>query len=127
VTALEATAADVGPEARFQRALAEGRLEIPRCDACGRVHFHPRVVCPYCGSTRLSWSPADGTGVIYSATVNRAREGDRSVVLVDLVEGVRMMSTVVDTPPDAVRIGDRVTLAVDRRGSAPLVVARVVR
>ena len=63
---------------------------------------------PHCGADRLSWFEPDGAGVVYSTTVVRRKPeagGDYNVALVDLKEGVRLMSRVEGVPPEAVRIG----------------------
>jgi uncharacterized protein len=101
-----------GPEKRFFDALAAGRFEIQRCAACAKHVFYPRVVCPHCGADTLDWVPASGRGTVYSTTVVRRKPadgGDYNVCLVDLEEGVRLMSRVAGVPPQDVRIGMAVT------------------
>ena len=97
-----------GPDAVFQAALADGRIEIQKCNDCARHVFFPRVLCPHCGGGALEWVEASGDGVVYSTTVVRRRPesgGDHNVALIDLAEGVRMMSRVEGLAPDAVEIG----------------------
>lgn len=97
-----------GPEKRYLDALATGRFEIQKCAVCARHVFYPRVLCPHCGAGKLDWVAASGRGTVYSTTVVRRKPadgGDYNVCLVDLAEGVRMMSRVVTVPPEAVRIG----------------------
>jgi uncharacterized OB-fold protein len=99
---------DRGPEKRYLDALKDGRFEIQQCSACAKHVFYPRVVCPHCGSDRLGWVAPSGRGVVYSTTVVRRKPadgGDYNVCLVDLAEGVRMMSRVASIPPADVRIG----------------------
>jgi uncharacterized protein len=101
-----------GPEKRFFDALGEGRFEIQKCAACARHVFYPRVVCPHCGSGRLEWVAPSGRGTVYSTTVVRRKPadgGDYNVCLVDLEEGVRMMSRVAGIAAQDVRIGMAVT------------------
>lgn len=112
----------LGADARYFGALAEGRFEIPQCDTCGRHHFFPRVVCPYCGSEALSWAVPSGRGTVYSTTVVRRTEGDYTVCLIDLAEGPRLMSRVVGITPDAVRIGMPVQARIDMLEAGPLLV-----
>jgi len=100
----------IGPEQFFRESLERGEFMIQRCERTGRAVFYPRAISPF-GGGPLRWEPASGEGSVYSATVVRRREdrgGDYSVVLVDLEEGPRLMSTVVDIAPDQVRIGMRV-------------------
>jgi len=97
-----------GPEKRYLDALAAGRFEIQQCSACGKHVFYPRVLCPHCGAGDLGWVAASGCGTVYSTTVVRRKPadgGDYNVCLVDLAEGVRMMSRVVSVPPESVKIG----------------------
>lgn len=71
------------------------------------------MLCPYCASRALKWERPSGRGTIYSTTVVRRsadKGGSYGVVLVDLEEGVRMMSTVVDREPGEIAIGDEVHL-----------------
>jgi uncharacterized protein len=79
-----------------------------RCEDCGSAIHPRRVLCPACGSRRLADERASGHGVVYSTTTVHAREGPYNVVLVDLDEGIRVMSEVVGIAPDDVRIGMRV-------------------
>ena len=74
-------------------------------DAEDRPVFRPRV-------GHADWRVSAGRGAVYATTVVRDRgRPPRSVVLVDLDEGFRMMSTVVGLAPEAVQIGMRVRLA----------------
>lgn len=97
-----------GPEKRYLDALAAGRFEIQRCAACAQHVFYPRVLCPHCGAERLEWVAPSGRGTVYSTTVVRRKSadgGDYNVCLVDLAEGVRMMSRVAGIPAQDVKIG----------------------
>lgn len=97
-----------GPEKQYLDRLAAGRFEIQQCAACRRHVFYPRVLCPHCGAGRLDWVAASGRGTVYSTTVVRRKPadgGDYNVCLVDLAEGVRMMSRVAGLPPADVKIG----------------------
>jgi uncharacterized OB-fold protein len=119
------SAAAGGPQAQYLAALGEGRLVIQRCDGCAKHVFYPRVACPACASTALRWTEPAGTGVVYSATtVRRPAEegGDYNISLVDLDEGVRLMSRVDGLAPDQVRIGMRVRARVEGRGAEALLV-----
>jgi uncharacterized OB-fold protein len=69
-------------------------------------------VCPHCGDNRLRWEQLSGVGVVYAVSVHHrpalpalADKVPYSVVLVDLEEGVRMMSNVFGPAP---AVGDRV-------------------
>lgn len=104
-----------GPEAHYFARLGQGIFEIQQCRDCGRHQFFPRVLCQSCGSETLEWVRPAGKGTIYSYSIIRRKPehgGDYNVVLVDLDEGVRMMSRVEGTPSDDLRIGMRVAAQV---------------
>jgi uncharacterized OB-fold protein len=88
--------------AAFWQAAKEGELRLPRCAKCGRLIFYPRSVCPSCMSRDLSWESLSGAATIYSyAVVHKAPPGFTDdvpyvVALVDLAEGARMMTRIVD-------------------------------
>jgi hypothetical protein len=114
---------EVHPQAVYQALLDRGVLAVHRCDACGRAHYSPRVMCPYCGSAALSWTESEGLGTVYSTSTVAPRGTEPyAVVLVDLDDGVRMMSNVVGMPADDVRIGMRVKSRIEPRegGDVPL-------
>lgn len=100
-----------GPDAIYQAALDNGTFQIQKCGSCGTHIFYPRALCTACGSPALGWVTASGKGTVYSTTVVRQkpeRGGDYNVCLIDLEEGPRLISRVVDTPPGKVRIGQPV-------------------
>ena len=88
-------------------AAAQGRLLIKRCAACGKAHFYPRALCPFCFSERTEWQEAKGTGTIYTYSVMRAG-GPYVIAYVALEEGVTMLTNIVDCDLEQVRIGQRV-------------------
>lgn len=112
-----------GPQRQYFEALAEGRLLIQRCSACGRHQFPSRALCVNCGGPQPEWVEPQGLGVVYSASLIPRKEadgGDYNVVLVDLEEGVRMMSTVLGiaagtSPPIGLRVRAQIEQAADAR------------
>lgn len=120
---LPAPAPEVTPETRpFWEATAEGRLVLPRCEHCATVIWYPRALCPECGSTSVSWFEASGRGRIHSFTVTRRGQGAyRSagpyvLAYVELDEGPRMMTNVVDADPEALAVGQAVTVVFSDTG-----------
>ena len=102
-----AEAETAGPEARWRAHLAEGRFMIQREAGSGRAVFPPRPMGPGTGGA-LEWVEASGRGEVHAVTVMRRRPeqgGDLGLCLVELEEGPRMMSRVVDMEPGEVRIG----------------------
>ena len=101
----------IGVQARHQAELDQGRFLIQHCGRCGRHIYFPRELCPHCGSEQLALVAPSGLGTVYSlTTVRRKAEagGDYNVSLIDLDEGVRLMSRVEGRPPAALSIGLRV-------------------
>jgi len=97
-----------GPEKQYLDKLAAGHFEIQKCAGCGKHVFYTRVLCPHCGGDRLDWVAPSGRGTVYSTTVVRRKPadgGDYNIVLVDLAEGVRLMSRVAGIAPEQVKIG----------------------
>jgi uncharacterized OB-fold protein len=75
---------------------------------CERPVWYPRDVCPGCLGESLEWRTASGGGVVYACTVEHKAEPPYVVALVELDEGVRMLTNVVGCPPEQVAVGDRV-------------------
>jgi len=116
---------DAGPEKVFFDTLESGAFRIQRCQDCGRHVFYPRALCNHCGSRALDWVDASGRGTVYSTTVVRRKAeagGDLNIALIDLEEGVRLMSRVEGIAPDAVRIGMRVQAGIAAENGRPLLV-----
>jgi len=105
-------APESNPETKpFWDAAAEGRLLIKKCVTCGQVHFYPRAICPFCGSDKTEWVTASGRGTVYSYSVMRRVPIPYALAYVTLEEGVTMMTNIVDGDLEAIRIGQRVTVA----------------
>jgi uncharacterized OB-fold protein len=118
-------AAQSGPEEHYFGRLAQGVFEIQRCTACARHQFFPRILCVHCGSEELEWVAASGRGTVYSYSVVRRKPeagGDYNVVLVDLDEGVRLMSRLEGVAPDDIRIGQAVRARVAQEDGKGIVV-----
>ena len=108
--------------AQHQAELDAGRFYIQRCGGCGRHVYFPREFCPHCGSLALAWVAPAGSGSVHAVTTVRRKPdqgGDLNLCLVELDEGVRLMSRVENLAPAQVRIGQRVQARVavnDGRG-----------
>ncbi|HXQ18303.1 MAG TPA: OB-fold domain-containing protein [Acidimicrobiales bacterium] len=99
----------------FWEATKQRQLVLQWCTECERAIFFPRDNCPVCLGSSLDWRPASGRGVVHSVTVETSSPnpaiagGDPyAVALVDLEEGVRMMSNIVGCPPGEVAVGQAV-------------------
>jgi uncharacterized OB-fold protein len=109
-----------GRETRiFWDALNEERFVLPRCDSCAHVIWYPRLFCPMCHTTDVSWFDASGLGRVFSFTVVRKAFGAWQdavpyvIAYVELDEGPRVLTNIVDCDPDTVSIGDRVGIVYD--------------
>lgn len=94
----------------FWDAAAEGRLLLPRCNACGQHFFRPEVACTHCFATDWQWVPASGRGTLYShSIVHRAPAPGFAVpfvlAVVELEEGPVIFSNLVGCTAEDVRIG----------------------
>jgi uncharacterized OB-fold protein len=102
----------------FWDATRRRELALPWCPACARFFWYPREVCPVCLGEAVEWRPAAGTGEVYAVSVHHKtgpgrdpEDGPYAVALVDLPEGVRIMSNVVGVAPESVAVGTPVTVA----------------
>lgn len=107
--------------AAFWAGLREGRLLLQHCLACAHVQVYQQGICRRCGSERLEHRPASGRGRVYSYSVVHRAPGPAfkadtpyAVLLVELAEGPRMISSLADGDPQAVAIGMDVELVCDR-------------
>jgi uncharacterized OB-fold protein len=105
----------------FWDAAGEGRLLIRRCGACGKAHHYPREFCPYCWSEDVAWERASGRATLYTwSVVHRndlrpfAGRVPYAAAVVDLAEGPRMMTEIVECADSDLRVG--MELAVTFRG-----------
>lgn len=102
-------------------AATDSRLVIQRCTSCWTLHHPPRPMCPACHSLELEWIDAAGTGTVYSYTLlhhpqHPAFDYPVPAVLVELDEGVRILSNMVGVDPHAIAIGMRVEAAFEAAG-----------
>jgi uncharacterized OB-fold protein len=103
--------------APYWSALREGRLLLRRCRACGAHHHYPRPFCPACWSDDVEWVEAAGGGTLYTHSTVYVNDlppfGPQvpyTAAVVELDEGPRLMTRVVDCAPEALAIGMRVEL-----------------
>ncbi len=97
--------------AEFWHAAARGELLVRRCRGCGKAHWYPRNICPFCMSADTDWIAGNGRGVIYSFSVMRRTDPSFVMAYVTLSEGPTMMTNIVDCDPAGLRIGDAVEVA----------------
>jgi uncharacterized protein len=90
---------------------------LPWCTVCEKAFWYPRAACPGCLSAEIEWRPASGLGAVYAFSVqyNPALPEFKDqvpyvVALVELDEGVRLMTNIVGIDPGEVAVGQRVAL-----------------
>jgi uncharacterized OB-fold protein len=85
----------------------EGKLMLPRCTTCSRVHFYPRIICPNCGQRTIEWIEASGEGYLHTFAVQHramggwAEEAPFVTAYIDLKEGDRVFTVLRGVDPNA--------------------------
>lgn len=101
---------------RFWDATRDEQLLLRECQECGRVYHYPREHCPTCASSNTGWTESSGRGTVYSMTVSHQGSTDYAeatpyvLAYVELEEGPRIMTNIVNCDPDSVSIGDSVSV-----------------
>jgi uncharacterized OB-fold protein len=101
----------ITPETRhFWEGTRAGELRLQQCSACGHIYFPPRPFCPQCAAQDVRVIRASGRGTLYSYVIHhRPVPGfvpPYSIAVVELEEGPRMMSNIVevDQTPEALQL-----------------------
>ncbi len=104
----------------FWDAIRENRLVFQKCKQCGLIVHRPRPMCPQCLSTEREWAPSEGKGTIYSYVnfvyQNAAYPGIKVpylVVVVEMLEGVRIISNMMDESAEDIHVGMPVEVVFD--------------
>lgn len=101
----------------FFENLKQGKLTTTKCNKCRHVFWPPEVVCPECLSDDLEYVDMPKRGKIYAFTVQVAAipPGFKPPLIhamIDFENGIRIISPLVDTKPEDVKLGDEVELKV---------------
>ncbi len=119
----QVSGADDAAAQPYQAGLEHGELVLQQCGSCGRWQHYPRTVCRHCGAPDPTPQRASGAGTVHAATqVHRAPDPENGrhpylLVLVELDEGPRLLTHLLDAKPAAGAdgwIGTRVVLSVGR-------------
>lgn len=101
----------------FFDAAAQGVLRLQQCDDCDRWIFYPRVICPYCQGSRLTWRRASGRGSLYSFTVvyrphHPVFDAEAPIVFaaVETLEGPVMLTELISSCRDNAFVGMPLTV-----------------
>jgi uncharacterized OB-fold protein len=108
----------IEPETQaFWDGAKRGQLLLGQCNDCKRKHYYPRPMCPHCWSEDVVLTPASGRGVVYTYSIVHVndlppfRERLPYVAAsVELEEGLRITTNIVDCPAKSLRIGMPVTV-----------------
>jgi uncharacterized OB-fold protein len=109
------------PESRpFWQAARDHQLALPRCNRCEKLWFPPAGICPHCLSDDTGWQQVSGRGRVYSFVVfhrayHPAFELPYVVAVVELDEGPRLLSNIVDVEPQRIRCGMHVVVKFEDR------------
>jgi len=111
----------ITPETRhFWEGARAGELRLQKCTACTHVYFPPRPFCPKCASRKVSVFKASGRAKLYSYVIHhRPVPGftpPYSIAVVELDEGPRMMSNIIDCPqtPEALELDMKLEVAFEK-------------
>ena len=109
-----------GLNGEFYEYCRRHELRFQRCSKCGRWRHMPRETCPDCGSREFDWARSSGRGEVYTWTVvYRAShpgfepEVPFAAVVVEMEEGPRVVSHLVDVPIESLAIGMPVEVVFD--------------
>ena len=107
--------------APYWEAAQRGELRMQRCSNCGHTRFPPSLLCARCLSDRHEWVRLSGRGTVFSwIIVHQSQhpafnaDSPYNVTIVELEEGPRLHTTLVDCANDEIRIGMPVEVVFDR-------------
>jgi uncharacterized OB-fold protein len=87
-----------------------GELRLQRCSACAKVYFPPRPFCPGCASRDVQVFAASGRATLHSYVISHRPmpgfEAPYAIAVVELEEGPRVMTNIVESPqtPEALQL-----------------------
>lgn len=91
-----------------------GKLLLPRCMDTNQFFWYPRKISPFTLSANVEWVEAAGRGVIYTFSVMRRADPQYVIAYVRLVEGITMMTNIVECDPDSLEVGQPVELLMQK-------------
>lgn len=110
--------------APFWQALKENQLKIQQCKQCEGWVFFPRNHCSHCLAHDLQWQQVSGEGTLYSYTLTRiptmpefSDEMPQALAVVELAQGVRINTTLIDVAEQDIKIGMPVKAVFDKVSS----------
>jgi uncharacterized OB-fold protein len=119
--------------AGFWEAAEKQQLVMQRCQTCAAVQLYPRRRCVSCGADRLEYVPVTGRGTVYTfSTIYRNPPSEfiedlpYTLAIVELDEGPRLLTRVVDCDPEGIRCDMPVQCVFTRHDGRPLPVFRPI-
>lgn len=104
-----------GLTGEFYAFCRNGELRFQRCKSCDTWRHVPREMCAECGSMQWHWQASSGRGKLFTWTVAArplhpafAEDAPYAPAVVELEEGVRLVTEIVDCRPDDLEIDDPV-------------------
>lgn len=109
-----------GRSAEFYKFCKDHQLRFQRCTECRAWRHIPRDMCAKCGSFKWEWAQSSGKGKLFSWTTavqpmmpQFSGNVPYSPAIVELEEGVRMVSWLTDVKPEELQIGMPVEVVFD--------------
>jgi hypothetical protein len=106
----------------FWEGCNRGELLLQRCDKCHAIQWFPRAYCRECSNQTFHWSKASGRARVVSSSIVRkpinpsfAAMVPYVIAIVELDEGMRMMTNIVDAADRVIKAGDRVEVEFERQ------------
>jgi uncharacterized protein len=111
-----------------------GELRLQRCNSCHKAYFYPRLSCPYCSSTDVAWFVASGRARLHTYLISHyaapgfSDDAPYAIAVVELDEGPRMMTNIVDVEntPENLVLDMELEVVFDVRGEFCVPVFRPV-
>lgn len=112
------------PDLEFDRFLLDGRFMLQRSRGSGHFFFPPRVVEPVTGNDDIEWAEVSGRATVYAMTTvyQKPPAPNRTLALVDLAEGPRVLTRLEGADVESLCIGDVVQARIDIQSGRPLLV-----
>jgi len=96
----------------FWDGLQEHQIRLQHCEQCKLWIYYPRSCCPQCLTTQLTWGTVSGAATLYTVTIARqptaphfAAQPPQKIAVVELTEGVRLTTTLVNVAEADIQIG----------------------
>ncbi len=119
--AVDEVAAPIRPRPRleglageFYAHVSKGELRLQRCSTCRAWRHIPRPLCSACSSGAWTWERSAGRGRVVTLTITERplhpafTDTPYAIVVVELEEGPRLLTSILDADPRQIRIGTAV-------------------